>query len=87
MRITCPFCGAREHSEFVCIGAVVAGRPDPDGPDAARLLHDAVYLRDNPAGRVREHWYHAAACRRWLVVERDTRNHDILSVTMADRAS
>ncbi len=86
MRITCPFCGVREHSEFVCLGAAAPERPDPDAPDAARLFHDAVYLRDNPAGPLKEHWYHAAACRRWLVVERDTRDHDILSVAMADPA-
>ena len=38
---------------------------------------DYVYLRDNPAGSFREYWYHAQGCRRWLIVERDTRTHEI----------
>jgi sarcosine oxidase subunit delta len=42
-----------------------------------------VYLRDNPAGPCRELWFHAAGCHSWLVVERDTRTHEIRSVTFA----
>jgi heterotetrameric sarcosine oxidase delta subunit len=83
MRIQCPFCGARDLSEFVYHGDANAHRPDPDGANAPERFFDAVYLRDNPAGPHREHWYHANGCRRWLVVERDTRNHEILSTAMA----
>jgi sarcosine oxidase subunit delta len=44
---------------------------------------DYVYLRDNPAGPHKELWYHSASCRRFLRVERDTRNHEIFSVSAA----
>jgi sarcosine oxidase subunit delta len=46
-----------------------------------------VYLRDNPAGLHRELWFHAAGCHSWLVVERDTRNHEIRSVAFARSGS
>ena len=46
-------------------------------------MHDYVYLRDNPAGTIRELWYHASGCRSWLVVTRDTRTHAIESVEPA----
>jgi sarcosine oxidase subunit delta len=45
--------------------------------------HGDVYLRDNPAGPYRELWFHAAGCHSWLIVERDTRTHEIRSVTFA----
>jgi sarcosine oxidase subunit delta len=38
-------------------------------------------MRNNPAGPHSELWYHAAACRRFLKVERDTRTHAILSAS------
>ena len=36
-----------------------------------------MYTRDNPFGLHRELWFHQGGCHEWLVVERDTRNHDI----------
>jgi sarcosine oxidase subunit delta len=62
-------------------GDAALRRPQADAPDAA--FHDYVYLRDNPAGPYRELWFHAAGCHSWLVVERDTRTHEIRSVTFA----
>jgi sarcosine oxidase subunit delta len=62
-------------------GDAAPRRPQADEPDAA--FHDYVYLRDNPAGPCRELWFHAAGCHSWLVVERDTRTHEIRSVTFA----
>ena len=81
MRIHCPHCGPRGHDEFVHQGDAAPRRPQADAPDAA--FHDYVYLRDNPAGPYRELWFHAAGCHSWLVVERDTRTHEIRSVTFA----
>ena len=61
-------------------------RPDPASGDAQREFVDYVYLRDNPAGQMREYWYHGAGCRAWLVVTRDTRTHKITSsMRAADR--
>ena len=83
MRIPCPYCGERDVSEFVCRGEAGPQRPDPEAPDAGARFYEYVYLRDNPAGPNREHWYHAAACRRWLEVVRDTRTHAVLSSRLA----
>lgn len=78
MRITCPFCGDRDLHEFVYRGdASAAGIGDGSS------IVDRVYLRDNPAGPIDEHWYHAQGCRRWLVVTRDTVTHVISAVRLA----
>jgi methylglutamate dehydrogenase subunit B len=84
MLVSCPFCGDREVSEFVTKGDSAPQRP-ADGDPAA--MTDYVYMRDNPAGPVKEYWYHAAGCRNWLIVERDTRTHDILKVSFAMMAT
>ena len=81
MRIQCPFCGERDLSEFAYLGAAAGKRPDPDTPDAEARFFAAVYLRDNPAGPHRELWYHTFGCRSWLQVTRNTRTHEILSVS------
>lgn len=83
MRITCPFCGDREHSEFTYLGDAAVSRPDPNEAHAADLFAEAFYLRDNPAGDLAELWYHGAGCRRWLRVTRNTRTHAISAVAMA----
>ncbi len=79
MRIACPYCGERDAHEFTVRGEARAGTLESDpGREFAR-----VYERANPAGPTPELWYHGAGCRSWLVVERDTRSHAILSVAYA----
>jgi sarcosine oxidase subunit delta len=78
MRTPCPYCGDRDLSEFTVRGEA---RPAPTGDPAAD--HARVYERTNPAGPTRELWYHGTGCRSWLVVERDTRTHAVLSVALA----
>jgi len=75
MRIPCPHCGSRDSQEFVYRGDAAPVRPAADASETA--FTDYVYLRDNPAGSFREYWYHAQGCRRWLIVTRDTRTHEI----------
>jgi heterotetrameric sarcosine oxidase delta subunit len=82
MRIKCPYCGERDAQEFTYRGAAGLKRPDPVGENAQEAFSDYVYLRDNPAGPLSELWYHRAGCRAWLVVERDTRTHEIASATL-----
>jgi methylglutamate dehydrogenase subunit B len=82
MRIPCPFCGERDAQEFSYLGDATLTRPvlAVDQPIDAAVLdqwHDYVYLRDNPVGWHKEHWYHQAGCRQWLVVERNVRTHDV----------
>ena len=79
MRIHCPFCGAREPRS----SSISATPPLASATRMRRTpqcFYDYVYLRDNPAGPHHELWYHAAGCQTWLVVERDTRTHEISSV-------
>ena len=83
MRIKCPYCGERDAEEFAYLGAAGQQRPDPNAAGAAEAFCEYVYLRDNPAGVLAELWYHRAGCRSWLVIERDTRNHEIKSVAFA----
>ena len=72
MRIDCPYCGARDAQEFVYRGDASPRRPDDDA-----AMFDYVYLRDNPAGPMTEHWYHAQGCRTWITVTRDTATHEM----------
>jgi sarcosine oxidase subunit delta len=92
MRIPCPHCGLRSHEEFSYLGDAAPRRPVALPPDAATgeddpavraAFCDYVYLRDNPAGRHREWWFHGMGCHAWLVVERDTRTHAILGAAPA----
>ncbi len=82
MRIRCPYCGERSNDEFTVLGdaaALLARPPDSD----ARAFYNYTDVRNNPAGQHRELWYHAAGCRRWLVITRDTRTHEIADVAFA----
>ena len=83
MRIDCPHCGNRDAREFSYLGDATVTRPDPNAPDALAQFTAYVYLRDNPAGRHRELWYHGSGCQVWLVVTRHTVTHDIESVEPA----
>jgi len=80
MRVRCPFCGERNSDEFSFAGDASCRRPDGDSEDALRRFYEAVYVRDNPAGRYEELWYHASGCKSWLRVTRDTRTHEVHSV-------
>lgn len=85
MRIPCPFCGSRDSHEFVYRGTANPVRPGPTGDTVDFVGY--VYERDNPAGQIREHWYHASGCRNWLVVTRDTRDHVIDNAVFAQSSS
>jgi len=84
MLIPCPCCGPRDAQEFAYLGAADLQRPE--GMDASlAAMTEYVYGRDNPAGRLRELWYHRGGCGRWLIVTRDTRTHAIDAVEPARR--
>ncbi|MCB1500091.1 MAG: sarcosine oxidase subunit delta [Bauldia sp.] len=83
MRIRCPYCGERGLEEFTYRGDATVTRPETLDQTAEAAWVDYVYLRDNPAGPHREHWYHGAGCHAWLVVTRDVRTHEILGVELA----
>jgi heterotetrameric sarcosine oxidase delta subunit len=85
MRIRCPHCGERGNEEFAYLGDASVRRPDDAttvtaaDPGYAAWV-DYVYLRDNPAGPLRELWQHVHGCRAWIVVTRDVRTHAISAV-------
>jgi len=78
MKIPCPFCGDRDLREFSIRGSAV-GLDRPEGEVWSDAWHDFIHLRDNPAGRTRELWYHGGGCGAWLVVERDTATHEVIA--------
>ncbi|QPM89192.1 sarcosine oxidase subunit delta [Pseudooceanicola algae] len=87
MRLTCPHCGSRDLREFTFRGAVLA-RPEAASGDTpaeewSKDWHGYLHLRDNPAGLSREYWSHEMGCAAFLVVTRDTRTHEVHSVTLA----
>lgn len=78
LKIPCPNCGPRPYTEFWYGGEL---RPSPSSEEID-LEEDfrTVWLRENIAGVHPERWFHAAGCRRWLTVERDTVSNDIHGV-------
>ena len=86
MIINHPLLGPRDASEFTYLGdAELLNRPDPKSDTAPADFYEYVYLRENPAGRMRELWYHEQGDRSCLVVTRDTQSHEIISVEFAPR--
>ena len=76
--IHCPYCGPRDEPEFKYGGqAHVAYPADPEvltDQEWSRFL----FVRDNSRGRYAERWNHAAGCRRWFNVIRDTGTHELV---------
>jgi len=81
IRIKCPFCGERDHSEFSYGGDATVDYPALDA--SVEDWNEAVYLRRNPRGPHKEYWHHINGCRAWLIVERDTLTHEVGAVTFA----
>jgi len=76
--LDCPRCGGRPLDEFTFGGE---RRPVPDwltDPDDRDF--DEVWVFENPAGIATERWFHAAGCRRWLTVRRDTSVDHVVEV-------
>lgn len=84
MMINHPLLGPRDVSEFYNLGdAEWLNRPDGMANGAEDAMFNYVYMRENPAGVVRELWYHEQGDRSWLVVTRSTLTHEITSVELA----
>jgi len=76
--LACPRCGRRPLDEFT-FGGERRTTPDwitdPDDRD-----FDEVWVFENPDGPTTERWFHAAGCRRWLTIRRDTETDTVLEV-------
>jgi methylglutamate dehydrogenase subunit B len=79
LRITCPFCGERDYSEFRYFRyGGDASRPRPaHGSGDAKTWHDYVFVFDNPKGPHTEYWQHVLGCRQWLILGRNTATNEV----------
>jgi sarcosine oxidase subunit delta len=75
LRISCPWCGVRDESEFRYRGDAQRSRPAVGAGLAAFSAY--VYERDNVHGWHLEWWLHIGGCRRLLKVRRHTVTHEI----------
>ena len=84
MLINHPHLGPRDAAEFVYLGdASLINRPDWQSENASDEFYEYLYLRDTPAGVIRELWFHEQGDRSWLVVTRNTLTHEITKVELA----
>jgi len=84
MLIDHPLLGPRDAAEFIYLGnASLIDRPDWQDENAADKFYEYLYLRDNPAGVIRELWFHEHGDRSWLVVTRNTLTHEITKIELA----
>ena len=84
MIINHPLLGPRDMSEFTYYGdATLLKRPKWDDKNAEDKFYKYLYLRKNIAGVHKELWFHQQGDRSWLVVTRNTTNHEILKVELA----
>lgn len=79
LHIWCPWCGEhREEEEFHPKGQAHIVRPaDPDACSDEEW-GEYLFFRDNPRGVHRELWVHAAGCRKYFNVVRNTVSYEIL---------
>lgn len=88
LRISCPWCGPREETEFHCGGQAHLTRPENPEALSDQEWADYLFMRDNPKGLFAERWVHSAGCRRWFNVLRHTVTHQIVAVyTMGEQPS
>jgi sarcosine oxidase subunit delta len=78
--IPCPFCGARDETEFRCGGEAHIARPRQPSALSDDQWADYLYMRKNPKGVHFERWRHVAGCGRWFNLARDTVSDRILEV-------
>ena len=76
----CPLNGPRNIQEFMYGGEVILP-PDPDTCSDHEWA-DYLFMRDNPAGVVREWWFHVATSF-WFIAERNTVTDEIVRTYLA----
>lgn len=81
MKLPCPLCGSRDRREFYYYGTTdYLDRPDHTADIDALDAH--LFLRENPAGRTRDLWYHEQGCGSWMVVTRNTITHEVFGAEL-----
>lgn len=79
LKVFCPHCAeSREEAEFHCFGQAHLARPaDPDNCTDEQW-GNYLYFRKNPRGIHQELWVHAAGCRKFFNITRDTQSYQIM---------
>jgi len=70
--INCPWCGARDQTEFSAHGEAHIARPDEPENLSEEAWGDYVFFRKNTKGIHYERWVHSHGCRRWFNAARNT---------------
>ena len=78
MQLNCPWCGARDESEFVCAGTTHIARAPLTSTDEEWGRY--LFFRDNPKGVHFERWRHVFGCGLWFNLARHTVTHQVLAV-------
>ena len=76
--IPCPWCGARDETEFRCGGEAHIVRPAQPAALSDDQWADYLLMRSKPKGVPFARWLHG--CGRWFNVARDTVSDEILEV-------
>jgi heterotetrameric sarcosine oxidase delta subunit len=76
--ITCPWCGPRDETEFRYGGQAGVAYPWNASGINDQEWANLLLMRDNPKGPWSERWVHAAGCRRWFVLRRNTLTNEFL---------
>lgn len=82
MRFSIPDLGERDLREFTFHSELL---PRPEGDAWNEEWHDYLHLRDNPAGEVRELWYHGPS-GTFLVITRNRATHEVIATELAEAA-
>ncbi len=80
LQIDCPWCGPRDEHEFSYGGEAHIVRPPEPEKLSAEEWADYLFNRKNTQGAFAEQWSHAAGCRRWFNMVRDTVSYEIKAV-------
>ncbi|MBS3803535.1 MAG: sarcosine oxidase subunit delta [Oleiphilaceae bacterium] len=77
--IHCPYCNERRsEEEFHAKGQAHLMRPANPEEASDREWGDYLFFRDNPRGLHQEMWVHAAGCRKFFNILRNTVSYEIL---------
>ena len=78
--IECPHCGPRDQSEFSYGGEAHRARPAASEQMTDEDWAGFLFIRSNLKGVFAERWNHAAGCRRWFNMLRNTATDQILAI-------
>lgn len=76
--IPCPYCGERDEIEFAYAGEAHIVRPTNCEEMSDAEWADYLFYRKNTYGVMLEQWSHAAGCRQFFNVARNTQTNEVV---------